>query len=237
MWLAEQHYLAQAPPEMSNALSAAEKWELGCRGDQVRNGFVIPELTRIVSTVRPATILDVGAGTGYVAREINHRLDYAPLWTLIDSDPERVAVARSHSSDLMLQEVLAEDVMSLPDVQKYDAVLVTFTLLEVADVAACVAKLRRLMTPYSVLTVVLPDVWIDVLAASAWDATLIPKFLTDRVAIPKNDKFTGTPYPFEAIRTESLIDMVLRAGFALVEIRKSATPAAGVFMLTFRSTS
>lgn len=222
---------------MTDILSAAEQWELGCRGDEVRNGFVIPELTRIVSAVRPATILDVGAGTGYIAREINHRLDYAPLWTLIDSDPERVAVAKSHSSDLMLQEVLADDVMSLPDAQKYEAVLVTFTLLEVADVAACVAKLRCLMTPFAVLSVVLPDAWVDVLAASALDSTLIPRFVTDRVAIPKNDKFTGKPYPFEAIRTEFLIDMVLRAGFVLVEIRKSNAPAAGVFMLTFRSTT
>lgn len=222
---------------MSDLLSTAEKWELGCRRDEVRNGFVIPELTRIISTVRPATILDVGAGTGYVAREINHRLDYAPLWTLIDSDPERVAVAKSYSSDLMLQEVLADDVMSLPDAQKYGAVLVTFTLLEVADVAACVAKLRRLMTPFAILTVVLPDAWVDVLAASVLDPTLVAKFVTDRVAIPKNDKFTGSPYPFEAIRTEYLIDMVLGAGFVLVEITKSSAPAAGVFMLTFRSTT
>ncbi len=137
----------------------------------------------------------------------------------------------------MLQEVLEDDVMSLPDAPKYEAILVTFTLLEVADVPTCVAKLRRLLTPFAVLSVVLPDAWLDVLAASSTDATLIPKFVTDRVAISKNDKFTGKPYPFEAVRTEFLIDMVLRAGFVLVEFRKSSAPAAGVFMLTFRSTT
>lgn len=222
---------------MTESTSAAERWEHGCRSDEVRNGFVIPELTRIVSTVRPAAILDVGAGTGYIAREVNHRLDYAPIWTLVDCDPERVALARSYSSDIMLQEVLETDVMSLPDVQKYDAVLVTFTLLEVADIPVCVAKLRRLMNPFSVLSVVLPDAWADVLDASATDPALVTQFLCERVSIPKNDKFTGKPYPFEAIRTESLIGMVLHAGFVLVEIRKTAAPLAGVFMLTFRSTT
>lgn len=222
---------------MSELLSAAEKWELGCRTDDVRNGFVVPELARIITAVRPATILDVGAGTGYIAREINHRLAYSPLWTLIDSDTDRVAVARSHSSDLMLQEVLEDDVMSLPDVPKYDAILVTFTLLEVGDVAACVAKLRRLMTPFAILSVALPDAWVDVLAAAPTDPSLIPRFLVERVSIPKNDKFTGNPYPFDAIRTEFLIDVVLTAGFTLVEIKKSSADTAGVFMLTFRSTT
>lgn len=222
---------------MLESPSTAEQWELGCRADEVRNGFVIPELARILAAVRPATILDVGAGTGYIAREINHLIDYAPMWTLIDSDPDRVAVAKSHVSDFMLQEVLHEDVMSLKDGAKFEAVLVTFTLLEIADIAACVAKLRRLMRPYSILTVVFPDAWVDVLDHAKFDLTMIQNFLTDRVSIPKNDKFTGKPYPFEAIRTEFLIGLVLEAGFVLVEVKKSSTKMAGVFMLTFRSTS
>lgn len=222
---------------MSESLSAAEKWERGCQSDVVRNEFVIPELTRIIAAARPATILDVGAGTGYIAREINHRLDYAPLWTLIDCDPERVAVAKSYSSDLMIQEVLQDDVMSLADTPKFAAIMVTFTLLEIADVDKCVAKLRRLMTPSAILSVVLPDAWVDVLKHAPSDPTLISRFITERVAIPKNDKFTGKPYPFEAIRTEFLINLVLETGFVLVEIRNSSTAAAGVFMLTFRRTT
>jgi SAM-dependent methyltransferase len=222
---------------MIESNSAAEEWELGCRRDEVRNGFVIPELVRIISAVKPATILDVGAGTGYIAREINHRLGYSPIWTLVDTDPERVALAKAYFADTMVQEVLENDVMSLPDTPRYDAVLVTFTLLEVQDVAGCVAKLRRLMTAFSILSVVLPDAWIDVIAAGREDPSVIEKFLGERVSIPKNDKFTGKPYPFEAVRNEALIDIVLRAGFVLVEIAKSSPPSPGIFMLTFRRTT
>lgn len=222
---------------MTESLSNAEKWDLGCQADHVRNGFVIPELVRILSKVRPATILDVGAGTGYVAREINHQLDYLPSWTLVDTDVERTTFAKSRASDLMVQEIIEKDIMSLPDGARYDAVLVTFTLLEIDDIETCVAKLRLLMKPEAVLAVALPDAWVDVIAQSPSDPTLIERFMVDRVSIPKNDKFTGTPYPFDAIRAEFLIGLVLRTGFALEEIKRSSGANAGVFMLTFRRTA
>lgn len=71
-------------------LSEAERWELGSRDDAIRNGFVIPALADIIEQGRPQTILDIGAGTGYVARGINALLSFEPAWTLIDLNRERL---------------------------------------------------------------------------------------------------------------------------------------------------
>ena len=154
---------------------------------------------------------------------------------MVDTCADRIALAGALKPTLMIQEIIEGDVLGLPSTgQRYEAVLVTFTLLEIPDVEACVTKLWSLMATNGILVVALPDAWSDVLAASADHPDLIQQFLTERVSLPKHDKFTGKPYPFDAIRLESMIDLVLRAGFSLEEIKRSESSLAGVFILSFR---
>src|SRR5687768_813050 len=99
---------------MSQRISEAERWEHGSREDPIRNEFVIPVLARVIEAEKPATILDIGAGTGYVARGVDAQLGFRPVWTLIDLKPERLQLAESYRPAEMALECLAGNVFDWP---------------------------------------------------------------------------------------------------------------------------
>lgn len=213
--------------------SEAQLWDNGCRTDPPRNLFVIPEVARILSVERPARVLDVGAGTGYVAREIDKLLAYRPEWTLLDINSERLQLAASLKPQAMVQETLCSDVTRFSgSTSAFDAALATFTLLEISDIAGFAGALWGLLSAGAVLIVALPDAWEDVLAASAARPEVLQEYLGGQTSILKIDKFTSNPYPFRAIRLEVLVQCFLSMGFHLCEILQ---PAEGsIFLLTFR---
>src|SRR5688500_15971391 len=95
-------------------ISEAERWEGGSADDPIRNQFVIPTLAGIIQDHRPRAILDVGAGTGYVARKIDALLDAKPFWTLSDLKADRLQLAQANQPADMKLECVAGNVFDWP---------------------------------------------------------------------------------------------------------------------------
>jgi SAM-dependent methyltransferase len=213
--------------------SEAERWDDGCRNDSRRNAFVIPEVARILAVERPSSVLDVGAGTGYVAREVDRRLDIRPEWVLLDINAGRLDLANRLKPRAMAQRTLESDITTfVASEQRFSAALATFTLLEITDVIAFAGSVWQLLVQHGVLIIALPDAWEDVIAESVSRPSSISEYINGRTSLNKVDKFTETPYPFEALRIEALIQCFLELGFHLCEIIRSQLEKT--FVLTFR---
>lgn len=220
---------------MGNELSEAERWEEGSRDDAMRNTFVIPQIACILATRRPQTILDIGAGTGYVARMIDGLLGYQPQWTLVDVNSERLALAQAHRPLTMALEAVTGNVFDWPlGDRRFEAVIITFTLLEIEDIDRLCTLLASHMNEGAVLSLAMPDAWIDVLEYSRMEPAIVQRYVAGAVALPKRDKFTGEEYPFRAARIEDLLSRVLRAGFDLFELNHGRVGAASAFVLALR---
>jgi SAM-dependent methyltransferase len=215
--------------------SDAQRWERGSRDDPMRNRFVIPALAGIVRIDRPRSILDIGAGTGYVARQIDAVLDYDPAWTLIDLSQERLDLAQERCPDEMKLECLAGNVFDWPwEVGRFDAVLITFTLLEIQDVNRLCGLISRHTIEGALLAVTMPDAWVDVLEHARACPEIVRKYVEGPVEIPKLDKFTGESYPFRASRVEDLLARILRAGFNLTHLEHGRVTKQSAFVMAFK---
>ena len=220
---------------MIQHLSEAERWEQGSRLDPMRNEFVIPVLARLIESVQPATILDIGAGTGYVARGIDERLSFRPAWTLADLNADRLQLAETCRPADMALECLPGNVFDWPwEVGRFAAVLITFTLLEIEDVNRLCGLISDHTTEGALLAVTMPDAWIDVLEYAGEEPGVIKRYVEGPVEIPKQDKFTGEQYPFRATRIEDLIGRILGAGFALIALEHGRVETQSAFVLAFR---
>ncbi len=209
-------------------------WDEGCQNDPVRNEFLIPKLAKILATERPATVLDVGAGTGYIPRIVDSHLDYHPQWTLVDTNAERMELAEKRKLPAMK---MLGVVGSLDDIvarsETYNVVMLTFTLLETDNPLSMVASATGLLAENGLVIIGVPDVWRDVLAVTGAGQVLPYQLLTGTVDLPKIDKFTGAAYPFYAMRTESLISAVL-SHFCVLEKFERGGPRGEAYLLVFR---
>lgn len=115
----------------------------------------------------------------------------------------------------------------------YQAILLTFTLLEVEDSKAMIASAVKLLTAGGILVIAVPDVWKDVLATYDEEPSYPHRLITETVDLQKTDKFTGAPYPFYAMRTETLITAVLES-LCVLEKLEQGGPQNGIYLLTFR---
>lgn len=216
-------------------LSEAELWERGSRNDQLRNEFVVPALINLLKLRSGARLLDVGAGTGYVARTVDSQLLFRPHWTLIDTSAERLAVAETLRSNEMVMETIADDVFDWAcEAQRFDAILLSFTLLEIPSVERLVRLFSEWLVQAGLLLIVVPDAWPDVLRHSRSNPDALGRFLAGSVEVPKLDKFTKTQYPFHAMRTESVIEAATENGFDLFSLRRGVVGSAAAFVLAFR---
>lgn len=196
--------------------SDAENWDTGSQNDIVRNDFVIPRVADFLNTYQPATILDVGAATGYIARKVDGRLNYKPNWVLFDHCAPYLKFALEHLPKGMLAKAIQGDFLDLPvSFGQYEALLLSFTLLEVSDIDRAVNAISANCKNDGVVIIVLPDAWNDVLAASHDDPDIAKLFLANTVEIQKIDKFTGTKYPFNARRLELWVHKIMLSGFTL----------------------
>jgi ubiquinone/menaquinone biosynthesis C-methylase UbiE len=211
----------------------AANWERGCRRDRMRNDFLIPSVARVVEAVKPASILDVGCGTGYVARAVDKLLVHRPSWTLLDQNQARLNVAMAEKQTSMAAEIICVDVDSFQPAKPYGAVFLTFTLLEFDHHAGVLAHLAALTGDEGIFVIALPDVWRDVLEFDKQDPKTAAKFLQGSVTLSKVDKFTGLAYPFHAHRIEQVIARILRLGFAL-ELLEQGGARGEAFLLVFR---
>ena len=94
-------------------------------------------------------VLDVGCGTGIVAREVASRLGATGAVTAVDLSANMLAVARAAASreglTIEWREGNAEQLRFHDGA--FDLVLCQFALMFVADKAAALAELRRVVTP------------------------------------------------------------------------------------------
>lgn len=211
----------------------ANRWEEGCRSDAVRNEFIAPNLSRLLDFYRPATILDIGTGTGYVPRLVDSQLSYRPTWTLLDIDTFRLAIAEQLKGSDMQAVTIAADIFDYQLSAPFSAALVTFTLLEI-DIDRIIGLLPALVSDGGLLLLSLPDAWRDVLRHGEAAPDSVHEFILGRTSVPKIDKFTQESYPFQAVRLEHLISKVLASGFRLFELIESEGDQARTYILAFQ---
>lgn len=219
---------------MENFLSEAERWEEGCKSDQVRNNFVVPHLVRLLRGFDAKSILDIGAGTGYIAREVDKLLFNRPQWTLLDANAQRLQLAVDLAPANMLLETRPANIFTAQFSVPFDVIIATFTLLEITELDRLIGMMPALVRPGGLLLIGQPDAWVDVVDASEQDLASARAFLVGAVDLRKIDKFTGEPYPFRAVRIEHLISVILASGFELVELNEWESGAKGVYVLAFR---
>ena len=93
-----------------------------------------------------ACVLDIGCGTGRLARWIGERL--GPKGRVVGIDPleERIAVARSRGGAVRFEVGQAEDLGAFDDAS-FDAVCMSSVLHWVSDKARALAEIRRVLRP------------------------------------------------------------------------------------------
>jgi len=93
-----------------------------------------------------ARVLDVGCGTGRLARWIADRV--GPRGSVVGIDPleHRISIARSHAGAVRFEVGQAEDLGAFED-SSFDAVCLSSVLHWVADKARALAEIRRVLRP------------------------------------------------------------------------------------------
>ena len=102
-----------------------------------------------VADLKPGErVLDVGCGTGIVAREVAERLGGSGTVTGLDLSPNMLAVARAAANRAgFVIEWRQGNAEQLPFAQStFDLVLCQFALMFVSDKAAALAEMRRVLT-------------------------------------------------------------------------------------------
>jgi ubiquinone/menaquinone biosynthesis C-methylase UbiE len=219
---------------LEEVLTDAERWEAGCDRDDVRNKFVIPVVGQMFNVLRPNSVLDVGAATGFTARHIDSQLNYRPNWCLLDSSSERLTLASDKCPSTMNAEVVCDDFLNSKAIErKFDALFFGFTLLELGTGDEVLSRIDSLCAKRGVVVIAQPDVMQDVLANDGSNSNLVQKFVAGPVNLRKTDKFTHTEYPFHAERFESVTYKVMRLGFSLERFEKEVFDGRAVFLLAF----
>lgn len=208
-------------------------WEAGCAADSVRNGFVVPQIVDLFSRYQPKTILDIGSLTGYIPRQIDAALPYGPAWTLLDRDPEAIQYARSKLPGHMDAQLVNLPLEDFNPETKFEAVVLTFTLLEFPDRMGVFDGCASRMLDQGHLVIALPDCLVDTIEEARSTAALdiLERFVRSDVELPKIDKFTGDPYPFVAVRITRIIAEAIAAGFALITLNRHDSGDGGVFLI------
>jgi SAM-dependent methyltransferase len=212
----------------------ADNWELGCSSDRVRNEIIIPDIAQTLNQLRPINILDVGCATGYIFREIQKNLLYEPSWFCLDKDKNRIDYAKNNKSSQTIPKYILGDFLSA-NLGRYDfdALIFSFTLLEIGITQPILTRIRNLSNPTTRLILALPDAWSDVLYSEGDPLSLGKEFIRGTLSLHKIDKFTGLNYPFQAIRIESVISQILCVDFALERLKRYELEGKGIFLLTF----
>lgn len=223
-----------------NALTSEnDLWEQGYLDNPVRNQFIIPEVARLFNSEIPGTVLDVGCGTGYMAREIDRRVKHSIHWTLLDTDAERIRFAEANRPSGFSGQILNDTLASVAkSEQEFSSILVSFTLLEIGATPENVDLLVGLCRPGGLIVVALPDVIVDVWKSfSKRGEPNFPDFIEQPVALAKVNAFTGTRYPFVAERLDSIILKFISGGMVLEHMIRRNFDEEGFFLLAFRRRS
>ena len=221
---------------MGSRSADAADWEDGCANDEIRNRFIVPQLSRLIDRRRPSRILDLGAATGYIARSVDRNLTYRPHWIIVDCDNGRLALAHELCREGIVCTIIASDLKKL-DAEKVlapvDLIVLSFTLLEFEDKESVISLLPSLTVVGGFVFIVMPDPWEEVLQAHEPSLEYARALISGSLSLAKTDRFTGSVYPFYVARLETLISLMIVQGFALVDLDRGGDRGQ-VFALTFQ---
>lgn len=213
-----------------------EKWDRGCATDQVRNGFVVPYLSRLIEAVGAESVADVGCGSGYITRQLGAMANHAGReWLLIDRDQDAIEYARARSLNGRARFV-AQDLVQYADAThaaQVDLAFCAYTLLEIADLQDFASALKRLV-PRGTISVFVPDVFDDIVESTkrTGSGPLRGKF--GGHLLQKRDSFTNEVQTFIARQAIDYVAAFLDDQTRLTELVAHYSPGGGRhFALTF----
>jgi SAM-dependent methyltransferase len=161
-------------------------------------------------------VLDVGCGTGIVARQVARRLGAAGAVTGLDLSPHMLAVARAAAGregvSIDWREGRAES-LPFPD-RSFDRVLSQFALMFITDKAAALAAMRRVVKPDGRVVV---HVWQGL--------DRHPFYRTLNEVIQSLSGVSALQEIFSLADPEALHSLATGAGFRRVEIVSSSKTA------------
>ncbi|MDH3030141.1 class I SAM-dependent methyltransferase [Methylobacterium fujisawaense] len=215
-------------------------WDQGCATDEIRNQFVIPAIIEVASANDPDSIIDIGCGSGYIAREVEAGgIAKGVAWRLLDYSTDMLSFARSRCTDIERTAFIRHDLRVEPrDIPKSILGYVAYTFLDFLLDETIALHVSDLIMEGGTLLVFLPDVLEDVIEAAGQDPAVLDEYRSGHCSLAKRDKFTSKNVLFEANRVENVIQLFLGAGLVLTHLRTHRS-AKGKFhyMLSFRALS
>jgi len=213
-------------------------WDEACALDEVRNEFVVPTIVTIAQGGGPKRAIDIGCGTGYIARSVITRLasDFTQ-WVLLDRNPEMIGFAKSivpERPDLKYINLDLEAVAITDFPGPFDLIILSYSILEMDRLDSLASRIGELAAPSAELLIFLPDTMEDVITAQPKNKGIIQKYAEGIAQIEKRNPFTGTYLTFYAHRDLYLVNSFLDAGFRLAQVTRFVTRSNRVhFCLRF----
>jgi SAM-dependent methyltransferase len=179
-------------------------------------------------------VLDVGCGTGRLARFIAEQVGTTGRVTGIDPLPERIALARAHAPGIAFELGTAENLGAFADAS-FDAVCMSAVFHWVADKPRALAEIRRVLRPGGRLgvTTVVRDLFLAATASRVIGATLGSAPYAGQVDLSGLAIANGHS-------TSELIALVLESGLELGElhvVQRVRTHPSGQDVLDFMESS
>lgn len=187
--------------------------------------------------IRPGDhVLDVGCGTGRLARYLAEKVGAGGKVVGIDPLPERVALARSHASQVASFEVgNAEDLGGFADAS-FDAITLSAVFHWVNDKPRALREIRRVLRPRG-------RVGLTTLARELMHAGTVPNVLVPLLAEAKyagKADVSGFALATKLLTATELIAMIVEAELELVElnvVERVRTHASGRDVVDFMEAS
>jgi ubiquinone/menaquinone biosynthesis C-methylase UbiE len=158
-------------------------------------------------------VLDVGCGTGRLARWLAERVGPRGHVTAIDPLEKRIAIARSHGGTVRFEVGQAEDLGVFEDAS-FDAVCMSSVLHWVSDKAKALAEVRRVLRPGGRLGVT--TFAHELVDAGTVALTLQP--LLQRAPYAEHVDLSAIPFANRRETTTDLISLVVSSRLELVEL-------------------
>lgn len=213
-------------------------WDEACALDEVRNEFVVPTIVTIAEGGCPNRVIDIGCGTGYIARSVIARLSSeSTQWVLLDRNPEMIGFAKSivpERSNLRYMNLDLEAVAITDFPDPFDLIILSFSILEMDRLDLLASRIGELAAPSAELLIFLPDTMEDVITAQSKNRGILKKYAEGIAQIEKRNPFTGTYLTFYAHRDLYLVKSFLNVGFRLAQVIRFVTRSNRVhFCLRF----
>jgi SAM-dependent methyltransferase len=199
-------------------------WDRGVRDDLVRNAFLVPLVTSLMAQLAVSTVVDLGAGSGYLL-ECLACADPGIRLIAVDRDPGMADWLRHRFAARLDVDVVESDfLLSPPSFAENTRALYVlgYSLLEVE--APMLPRIAHVGGRGDILAIFMPDVFEDVIQTRQMECVMRFQRLGS-VSLKKRDRFTGEIYPFHAHRLELLLDTMLTQGHRVISFHRYETPA------------